>query len=70
MLTGQRGDDQLYGEGSGQDLRGTGCNRIDAGIEDHYVGARNGATNCGRGRDTARVDRIDRTAGCERVIRG
>jgi hypothetical protein len=72
----QRGDldDQIYGE-AGEDRisAGRGRTRIDAGNDNDYVIARNGRVdtiNCGRGRDTARVDRPDRTAGCERVIHG
>ncbi len=67
-------DDKLYG-GTGEDRigAGRGRTRIDAGSDNDYVGARNGRVdtiNCGSGRDTARVDPIDRIAGCERVIRG
>lgn len=74
VLTADSGDDQLYGDsGADRIYAGTGSNRIDAGTGNDYVSARNGSIdtiNCGVGRDTARVDRIDRVAGCERVIRG
>ncbi len=73
-VRGGAGRDQLYGDsGADRIYAGTGSNRIDAGTGNDYVSARNGSIdtiNCGVGRDTARVDRIDRVAGCERVIRG
>jgi Ca2+-binding RTX toxin-like protein len=73
-LKGDDGDDQLAGSG-GKDrlVGGSGKNRYSAGGGNDRVKAKNGTrekVNCGAGRrDVARVDRIDRTQGCERVLR-
>ncbi len=63
-LNGGRGGDRLNGGGGSDRLRGrTGDDRIWAadGVRDVIA--------CGRGDDRARVDRIDRVRGCERVLR-
>jgi len=64
-LTGGRGRDTLLG--------GSGENRYDAGAGNDVVRAANNRAelvSCGTGRrDRARVDRIDRVRGCERVKR-
>ena len=74
VLTDYLGGGLLYGHsGTDRIYAGSGRFRIDAGTESDYVSARNGRVdtiNCGAGHDTARVDGIDRVAGCERVIRG
>lgn len=73
MLLGEDGDDRLTG-GSGADrlVGGRGENIYDAGSGNDFVDAANGRSElvrCGRGRDTARVDRTDTLSGCERVTR-
>lgn len=72
-LFGNAGNDLLVG-GPGRDrLRGgAGRNRLRGGLGNDRLNAVNGTrdrVNCGRGRDTARVDSIDRVRGCERVRR-
>jgi len=72
-LFGSAGNDLLVG-GPGRDrLRGgAGRNRLRGGLGNDRLNAVNGTrdrVNCGRGRDTARVDSIDRTRGCEHVRR-
>jgi Ca2+-binding RTX toxin-like protein len=72
-LFGNAGNDLLVG-GPGRDrLRGgAGRNRLRGGLGNDRLNAVNGTrdrVSCGRGRDTARVDSIDRTRGCEHVRR-
>jgi Ca2+-binding RTX toxin-like protein len=73
VLRGENGDDRLTG-GSGRDrlVGGAGTNAYDAGSGNDAVDAVNGrreTVRCGPGTDSARVDRNDRTSGCERVTR-
>jgi hypothetical protein len=82
-LEGGKGNDRLFGAGGNDTLRGgrgadtlsggKGRNRYDAGPGNDTVKARNRKRDrirCGPGnKDTARVDRKDRTRGCERVRR-
>ena len=72
-LSGGTGNDSLFG-GAGNDSlsAGLGRNRLSGGAGNDALNAVNGkrdTVNCGRGRDTARVDRSDRVSGCERVRR-
>lgn len=72
-LFGNAGNDLLVG-GPGRDrLRaGAGRNRLRGGLGNDRLNAVNGRrdrVNCGRGRDRARVDSIDRVRGCEHVRR-
>jgi Ca2+-binding RTX toxin-like protein len=72
-LRGEAGNDVLLG-GDGNDVLngGAGTNTLSAGRGNDTVSARNGRTeriDCGAGRDTATVDRRDRTRNCERVRR-
>jgi Ca2+-binding RTX toxin-like protein len=71
-LEGNSGDDRLYG--------GTGRDHLDGDAEGvgpepptgaDYLSAVDGqrdVVRCGPGRDTARVDPVDRVIGCERVL--
>jgi uncharacterized repeat protein (TIGR01451 family) len=81
-LSGDEGNDRLYGEdgkdvvngGAGNDRLdgGTGKDKISGGAGKDTVNAVDGekdAVNCGAGRDSARVDKIDVVKGCERVTR-
>jgi hypothetical protein len=73
VLDGGAGNDRLSG-GPGNDklTGGAGTNRYDGGPGNDSIAARNRrreTVNCGRGRDTASVDRADRARGCERVRR-
>ena len=70
VLRGEAGDDRLTG-GRGADtlVGGPGVNVYDAGSGNDVVDAKNGRAElvrCGPGRDTARLDRTDRSSGCER----
>jgi hypothetical protein len=72
-LLGGRGNDVLFG-GRGADVLdgGRGLDRLYGGPGNDLVKARDGArdvVDCGPGRDLAFVDRLDRTSGCERVLR-
>jgi Ca2+-binding RTX toxin-like protein len=72
-LQGDSGSDRLTG-GSGRDVLvgGPGTNAYDAGSGNDVVNAANGRrelVRCGAGNDRARVDRRDRTSGCEHVTR-
>jgi Ca2+-binding RTX toxin-like protein len=72
-LQGEAGNDRLTG-GSGRDLLvgGPGTNGYDAGSGNDVVNAVNGRrelVRCGSGNDRARVDRRDRTSGCEHLTR-
>jgi Ca2+-binding RTX toxin-like protein len=62
---GGAGNDRMAGNGGRNRLSGgRGNDRINS------VNGRRDTVKCGRGgRDRARVDRSDRTRGCERVIR-
>ena len=71
LLVGGSGNDRLSG-GAGEDrlTGGPDRNRLLGGSGNDRLNARNGSfdrVNCGRGRDVARVDRVDRVRGCERV---
>jgi Tol biopolymer transport system component len=72
-LVGGSGDDALYG-GVGRDrlVGGPGSNVYRGGPGKDSINSRNGVedlVDCGAGRDTARVDRIDFVKGCETVKR-
>ena len=72
-LAGGDGDDSLTG-GRGRDrlAGGAGLNSYAGGGGRDAINARNGVServSCGAGRDTATVDRRDRTRRCERVRR-
>jgi hemolysin type calcium-binding protein/List-Bact-rpt repeat protein len=72
-LEGGNGNDRLNG-GAGNDalVGGPGTDTIAGGAGNDVIAAQDGepdTINCGAGRDTARVDRVDRVAGCERVFR-
>ena len=72
-LFGGAGDDCLLG-GRGADRLsgGTGHDLLRAGAGRDRISARDGKRDrvlCGKGRDLALVDRVDRTVGCERVRR-
>lgn len=64
QLRGGAGADRLFGEG-GADvlLGGAGADRIAA------VDGKRDTIDCGAGRDTATVDRIDKVRNCEKVTR-
>jgi Ca2+-binding RTX toxin-like protein len=71
LLVGGSGKDRLAG-GAGEDrlTGGPGRNLLLGGSGNDRLSAANGSfdrVNCGRGRDIARVDRVDRVRGCERV---
>jgi Ca2+-binding RTX toxin-like protein len=71
LLVGGPGRDRLSG-GAGDDrlTGGRGQNRLRGGSGNDRLNSANGRIDrlsCGRGRDTARADRIDRVRGCERV---
>lgn len=73
VLLGGAGLDQLIG-GAGKDTLtgGAGRDTYDAGAGDDTIRARDRAREtirCGRGRDTAIIDRTDRAVGCESVRR-
>jgi Ca2+-binding RTX toxin-like protein len=73
LLVGGPGRDRMSG-GSGNDrLRaGGGRNILKGGAGSDRLTAANGRfdiVNCGRGEDSARVDRMDRVRGCEHVRR-
>jgi Ca2+-binding RTX toxin-like protein len=68
------GRDQLIGGAGGDSLKGGvgGRDVLSGGSGNDTIDARNHARDvvtCGSGRDVARVDRVDRVRGCERVIR-
>jgi chitodextrinase len=71
-LYGGRGSDRLSG-GSGNDRLsgGTGRDRLLGGTGRDVIDARDGRpdiVDCGRGRDTARVDPYDRVRHCEKLV--
>jgi hypothetical protein len=73
MLLGLGGNDVLYG-GKGADTLygGLGADRLYGGPGNDVLRARDGrrdVVDCGPGRDTAYVDRIDRVSGCETLKR-
>lgn len=72
-LSGGTGKDLLIGgQGNDRITGGPGADRISGGIGNDTLNARDGVrenVSCGPGRDTAIVDRRDRTVGCERVLR-
>jgi Ca2+-binding RTX toxin-like protein len=73
VLLGLNGNDVLNG-GRGNDLLdgGRGLDRLFGGPGNDTLRARDGrrdVVDCGPGRDSAAVDRIDRVSGCERVKR-
>jgi Ca2+-binding RTX toxin-like protein len=82
-LYGGEGNDRLYGSGgrdrlfgdAGHDrlVGGRAADRFNGGRGRDVIRARDGnaeVVRCGGGRDTAYINRGDRTRGCERVIRG
>jgi Ca2+-binding RTX toxin-like protein len=73
VLAGGRGDDLLDG-GAGDDQveGGAGKDTLHGGPGNDTVNALDGSrdvVDCGEGRDTVVADRMDRTAGCERLSR-
>jgi Ca2+-binding RTX toxin-like protein len=73
VLLGLGGNDVLYG-GIGADTLygGPGKDRLYGGPGNDVLRARDNQrdlVDCGSGRDTAYVDRLDRVSGCERVTR-
>ena len=73
VLRGLKGNDVLYG-GRGDDTLdgGAGLDRLFGGPGNDTLRARDGrrdVVDCGPGRDTAFVDRVDRVSGCELVRR-
>ncbi len=72
-LSGGAGNDLLIGgQGNDRITGGPGADRVSGGIGNDTINARDGVrenVSCGSGRDTAIVDRLDRTTGCERVSR-
>ncbi len=73
VLSGGSDRDELFGEGGNDVLRaGDGRNLLDGGSGNDHLEARNGERDdvrCGRGRDRAVVDRVDRVSGCESISR-
>lgn len=73
VIKGLAGDDCLYGAAGKDRLTGgAGKDRIYGGSGNDVIAAKDGTkdtVNCGGGRDTAKVDRIDRVVGCEKVTR-
>jgi Ca2+-binding RTX toxin-like protein len=73
LLVGRSGSDRLSGNaGNDRLIGGRGRNRLRGGAGNDRLDSVNGSSDrldCGRGRDRARVDRIDRVRGCERVSR-
>jgi Ca2+-binding RTX toxin-like protein len=71
-LRGGSGDDTLIGGAGNDRLKGdAGRNTYSGGSGKDQIDARNGKRDiidCGRGRDTARVDPQDRVRHCERVL--
>lgn len=64
LLDGGRGNDRLVG--------GPGRDRLVGGPGDDSISSVDGqrdSVDCGGGRDTAVIDRLDRVAGCERIQR-
>ena len=78
MLAGSAGRDRVYGGAGADRLEGDGGFSVIIGpgprpSSDDYISAVDGRrdlVSCGPGRDTARVDRLDRVIACERVLRG
>ena len=72
-VAGGPGNDTLGGGAGADTLRGgSGADRIFGAAGRDTIDAVDGsrdAVNCGAGRDVARVDRVDRLAGCEQVTR-
>jgi Ca2+-binding RTX toxin-like protein len=63
-VTGGAGNDRLYGSAGEDRLSGgPGNDRIFA------RGSQRDRVICGKGRDRAKVDRLDKVSGCERVLR-
>ncbi len=73
VLRGNAGADTLSGGTGADDLDGgPGRDKVNGGPGADRIGARDGVRDviaCGRGRDTVRADKVDRTSGCERVRR-
>jgi Ca2+-binding RTX toxin-like protein len=71
LLVGGSGKDRLSGGAGADRLKGgPGRNRLRGGSGNDRLRAANDSfdrVNCGPGRDIARVDRVDRVRGCERV---
>ncbi len=74
VLIGEAGGDHLTGGDAADRLYGgPGRDQLEARGGNDYLSARDGqrdVVDCGAGRDTAVVDRLDRVVGCERVLRG
>jgi hypothetical protein len=73
-LNGGKGNDKLFGGGGNDKLNGgPGTNNYSGGSGNDTVSARNGkkeTVDCGSGKkDTATVDKKDKTEGCEKVKR-
>lgn len=73
VLDGARGDDRLSGGVGNDSLEGAkGKDKLAGGAGNDAVNARDGKrdrVDCGKGRDRARVDRVDNVRQCERVRR-
>jgi dienelactone hydrolase len=72
-LYGGPGDDLLHG-GNHRDLLngGPGADRVVGGAGDDRIKARDRERDvvlCGKGEDKAKVDRVDKVKGCEKVLR-
>jgi hypothetical protein len=72
LVYGGRGSDHLYGgRGSDHLYGGRGSDRLHGGPRGDVIYARDGHRDiiyCGRGKDWAAFDRVDRVAGCEHVL--
>ncbi|HEX8065668.1 MAG TPA: Ig-like domain-containing protein [Thermoleophilaceae bacterium] len=72
-LSGGAGNDLLVGGGGADRVTGGhGVDRFDGGKGDDRIDAVDGVREkvaCGKGADSARVDRTDRVSGCEKVRR-
>jgi dienelactone hydrolase len=72
-IDGAEGDDCISGQAGADKLKGgLGADTVKGGSGNDRVKARDGepdTVSCGSGRDRAKVDRIDRVKGCEKVRR-
>jgi hypothetical protein len=72
VVKGRDGSDCLYGGNNADTVKGgAGRDRVSGGRGNDRIVARDGRRDviaCGKGTDTARVDRSDRVVGCERTL--